>query len=47
MPGGNINAFLAVRKVKGREGTNMAGHEVQDTDQEGLERRTGEGKKKG
>jgi len=33
--------------VKRREGTNMAGHEVQDTDQEGLERRTGEGKMKG
>jgi hypothetical protein len=32
--------------VKGRESINMAGHEVKDADQEGLERRTGEGKMK-
>lgn len=47
LPGSYINAFLAVRKVKGREGLNMASYEVQDTDQKGLERRTGEGKMKG
>lgn len=46
LPGGNINGLLAVRQVKGREGINVAGHEVKDADQNGLKRRTGKCKMK-